>query len=69
MQQKIVSKKIGKEITKFVHGEEELKKAIETTEKLFSNQHAPAENLTYDDLEGMEGIIKFDFEKDKIERY
>ena len=49
-----------------MHGEEELKKAIETTEKLFSNQHAPAEELTVAELEGMDGIIKIDFQKDKI---
>lgn len=61
-----LQKKLAEEVTKFVHGEEELKKAIETTEKLFSNQHAAAEDLTIDELEGMDGIIKIDFEKDKI---
>ena len=61
-----LQKKLAEEVTKFVHGEEELKKAIETTEKLFSNQHAPAEDLTIDELEGMDGIIKIDFEKNKI---
>jgi tyrosyl-tRNA synthetase len=61
-----LQKKLAEEVTKFVHGEEELKKAIETTEKLFSNQHAPIEDLTIKELEGMDGIIKIDFEKDKI---
>jgi tyrosyl-tRNA synthetase len=61
-----LQKKLAEEVTKFVHGETELKKAIETTEKLFSNQHAPAEDLTVDELEGMDGIVKIDFEKDKI---
>ena len=61
-----LQKRLAEEVTKFVHGEEELKKAIETTEKLFSNQHAPAEDLTLDELEGMDGIIKIDFEKEKI---
>jgi len=61
-----LQKKLAEEVTKFVHGEAELKKAIETTEKLFSNQHAPAEDLTVDELEGMDGIVKIDFEKDKI---
>src|SRR6186997_586186 len=63
---RILQKKLAEEVTKFVHGDEELKKAIETTEKLFSNQHAPAEDLTVDELEGMDGIVKIDFEKDKI---
>ena len=61
-----LQKKLAEEVTKFVHGEEELKKAIETTGKLFSNQHAPAEDLTLDELEGMDGIVKIDFEKAKI---
>ena len=61
-----LQKKLAEEVTKFVHGEEELKKAIETTEKLFSNQHASAEELTLDELEGMDGVIKIDFEKEKI---
>jgi len=61
-----LQKKLAEEVTKFVHGEEELKKAIETTEKLFSNQNAPAEDLTAEELEGMDGIIKIDFEKGKI---
>ena len=61
-----LQKKLAEEVTKFVHGEEELKKAVETTEKLFSNQHAPVEDLTIKELEGMDGIIKIDFEKEKI---
>ena len=63
---RLLQKKLAEEVTKFVHGEEELKKAIDTTERLFSNQHATAEDLTIDELEGMDGIIKIDFEKDKI---
>jgi tyrosyl-tRNA synthetase len=61
-----LQKKLAEEVTKFVHGEEELKKAIETTEKLFFNQHASAEDLTAEELEGMDGIIKIHFEKEKI---
>ena len=61
-----LQKKLAEEVTRFVHGNEELKKAIETTEKLFSNQHSSAEDLTADELENMDGIIKIDFAKDKI---
>jgi len=61
-----LQKNLAEEVTRFVHGNEELKKAIETTEKLFSNQHASAEDLTVDELESMDGIIKIDFEKNKI---
>lgn len=64
---RVLQKTLAREVTIFVHGEEEYKKAIETTEKLFANQNAPAESLSAEDLEGMEGIIKFDFAKDKIE--
>jgi tyrosyl-tRNA synthetase len=61
-----LQKKLAEEVTKFVHGDEELKKAIETTEKLFSNPHSAIEDLTVEELEGMDGIIKVDFEKGKI---
>ena len=63
---RILQKRLAEEVTKFVHGENELKNAVGTTEKLFANQHTPAENLTIEELEGMEGIIKIDFEKNKI---
>lgn len=65
--QRILQKSLAEEITTFVHGKEELKKAIETTQKLFTDQSAPAESLSIEDLEGMEGIIKSDFTKAKIE--
>jgi tyrosyl-tRNA synthetase len=63
---RMLQKKLAEEVTKYVHGENELKKAIETTGKLFANQHAAAEDLTIEELEGMEGIVKIDFAKDKI---
>ena len=63
---RILQKKLAEEVTRFVHGENELKKAIETTGKLFANQHAAAEDLTIEELEGMDGIVKIDFAKEKI---
>ncbi|MBK8088756.1 MAG: tyrosine--tRNA ligase [Chitinophagaceae bacterium] len=63
---RILQKRLAEEVTKFVHGEEELIAAIETTEKLFANQTAPAESLSVEDLEGMEGVVKFDFAADKL---
>jgi len=63
---RLLQKKLAEEVTKFVHGADELHKAIETTEKLFANQTAPAENLSVEDLEGMDGVVKIDFAKDKI---
>ena len=64
---RILQKKLAEEVTKFVHGEAALAEAITTTEKLFANQSASAESLSVEDLEGMEGIIKIDYPKEKIE--
>jgi len=61
-----LQKKLAAEITKFVHGETALAEALTTTEKLFADQTAPAESLTVEDLEGMEGVVKTDFSKEKI---
>ena len=63
---RLLQKKLAEEITKFVHGDAALAEATETTEKLFANQNAAAENLSVEDLEGMEGVVKINFAKDKI---
>ena len=49
-----------------MHGDDEYRKAIETTEKLFANASAPAESLSEDDLKGMEGIIRSNIQADLI---
>ena len=64
---RLLQKKLAEETTRFVHGESELEKAIETTQKLFATQTGPAETLSVEDLEEMEGIIKSEFAKAKIE--
>jgi len=64
---RVLQKALAKEVTIFVHGEAEYNKAIETTEKLFANQTAPAESLSEQDLESMDGIVKIDFAKDKTD--
>ena len=61
-----LQKTLAREVTLFVHGEDEYRKAVETTEKLFASQTAAADSLSPDDLENMEGIIKIDFAADKI---
>jgi tyrosyl-tRNA synthetase len=63
---RVLQKTLAQEVTIFVHGEEEFKKAVETTQKLFSNQNAPAESLSIEDLEGMDGVVKISFANDKI---
>lgn len=61
-----LQKALAKEVTLFVHGEDGYRDAVETTEKLFSQQSASVETLSADDLEHMEGVIKFDFPRKKI---
>jgi tyrosyl-tRNA synthetase len=63
---RILQKALAKEVTIFVHGQEEYDKAIATTEKLFANQTAQAEDLSEDDLNNMEGIVKIDYSTEKI---
>jgi len=63
---RILQKKLAEELTKFVHGESELEKAKETTEKLFSNAKASVDSLSVEDLESIEGIVKTNYSADKI---
>ncbi|ANI89187.1 tyrosine--tRNA ligase [Arachidicoccus ginsenosidimutans] len=55
---RLLQKRLAQEITTFVHGEDAYKNAIEVTEKLFANQTAPAESLSVEDLETMQGVQK-----------
>ena len=61
-----LQKALAREVTVFVHGEEGYRQALADTEKIFSNQSAPAESLSEEDLESMEGIARFDYAKDKL---
>ena len=61
-----LQKALAKEITVFVHGVQECENAIQTTEKLFANQTAPAESLTDEDLKSLEGVVHFEFSGEKI---
>jgi tyrosyl-tRNA synthetase len=56
--QRLLQKALAKEVTIFVHNENEYVKAVETTDKLFANANAPIESLSIDDLENMEGVQK-----------
>ena len=55
--ERVLQKKLAKEITVFIHGEEEYEMALATTEKLF-NQAGAAEHLSERDLHALEGIVK-----------
>lgn len=61
-----LQKKLAKEVTTFVHGDEEYRKAVETTDKLFANQSAPADTLSIEDLEGLQGVEKFTYQSEKL---
>jgi tyrosyl-tRNA synthetase len=63
---RLLQKKLASEVTLFVHGKEGYEKAIETTEKLFANQSAPAEALSVEDLEGMEGIVRLQLPAERL---
>ncbi len=63
---RLLQKALAKEVTIFVHGMEEYDKAVETTEKLFSGQTISAESLSEDDLQNMEGVVKFQYPAEKI---
>ena len=64
---RILQKRLARELTIFVHGETEYNKAIETTQKLFTQQNASADSLTAEDLEGMEGIVKVSYSKTSLQ--
>ncbi len=57
-----LQKKLAQEVTVFIHGQEEYQKAVETTEKLFANQSASIDTMSVEDLESLEGVIKFDYD-------
>ncbi|HEX6182030.1 MAG TPA: tyrosine--tRNA ligase [Chitinophagaceae bacterium] len=63
---RVLQKRLAQEVTIFVHGTDEYLKAVETTAKLFANQSAPASALSVEDLEAMEGVVKFDYAAEKF---
>jgi tyrosyl-tRNA synthetase len=65
---RLLQKTLAREITVFVHGESEYAHAIHTTERLFANQSAPIGSLSAADLESLDGVIKFEYLREKIEK-
>src|SRR6476469_5354258 len=64
---RLLQKRLAEEVTRFVHGDEALAKAIETTEKLFAQQQAPAESLSVEDLQSLEGIVHMEVSKSVLQ--
>jgi tyrosyl-tRNA synthetase len=65
---RVLQKKLAEEVTRFIHGQEELEKAIATTEKLFLHQQAPAESLSEQDLASMEGVVHIGLTRAALEQ-
>jgi tyrosyl-tRNA synthetase len=61
--ERFVQKQLAEALTLFVHGETGLSQALETTQKLFSQQALPAEALSLEDLENMEGVTRISISK------
>ena len=64
---RILQKRLAEAVTSFVHGADELEKAIQTTATLFSQQNASAEDLSLEDLETMEGVTKIELSASQLE--
>lgn len=64
--ERLLQKTLAAEITSLVHSKVALDSALATTEKLFSQSDAPAESLSEEDLNAIEGILKIDVFSEKI---
>ena len=63
---RILQKKLAEEVTVFVHGRDEYNRAIENTEKLFARQHVPAEEMTVEDLQSLDGIRNIELPRTQL---
>lgn len=63
---RLVQKRLAEEVTVLVHGREKYDQAVATTQKLFSKNADNDSELTLEDLENIEGIVKADYEAGKI---
>jgi tyrosyl-tRNA synthetase len=63
---RLLQKTLAQHVTTFVHGEDGYKKALADTEKMFANQSAPAESLSEEDLQSLDGIARFDYEAARL---
>lgn len=63
---RILQKRLAEEITRFVHGEENLQEALLTTQKTFAQKDIPAEELTVDDIKALKGMTQLSFTKEKL---
>lgn len=58
---RLLQKTLAQHVTTFVHGEEGYRKALADTEKMFASASAPAESLSEEDLQSLEGVERFSY--------
>ena len=63
---RLLQKTLAQHVTTFVHGDEGYRKALADTERLFANASAPAESLSEEDLQSLEGVARFDYETSRL---
>ena len=63
---RIMQKALARELTLFVHSQEELDKAMETTAKLFNRNSSSHAELSEIELNAIEGIVRCQYEKSNI---
>jgi tyrosyl-tRNA synthetase len=66
-EKRLLQERLARELTVLVHSEEAYVAALQTTQKLFAQQDLSADQLSAEDLEGMEGIVIIDFERALLE--
>jgi tyrosyl-tRNA synthetase len=65
-QERPLQKALARQVTIFVHGEEGFRKALADTDKMFANASAPAESLSEEDLQSLEGVERFNYETARL---
>ncbi len=65
-EERILQRTLAREVTTFIHGRDEYESAVRTSEKLFT-QAAPAETLSEADLHAMEGIVKSEYLRSRLD--
>ena len=61
-----LQKRLAREVTRFVHGDEAWRKAVQTSEKLFGGVDSDPASLSEEDLQTIEGVVKVDYSLDKL---
>jgi tyrosyl-tRNA synthetase len=64
---RILQRRLAEEITAFVHGQDGLLEALDTTTKLFSQEQKTIHEMSLRDIEEMQGVSRFEFSKEQIE--